>query len=221
MTTADQPLALAYVRVSTTDQAEHGASLDAQTAMLREEAQRRGWRVEVVTDEGKSGKSMRGRDGLVSALARLDSGEASFLLATRLDRLSRSVADFATLLDRSQRKGWGLVLLSPNLDTSDAAGRFTAHVLASAAEYERALISARTREGLAQRRAEGVRLGRPQSLPLDVVARIVAMHREGASLRGIGAALTADGIPTARGGAAWYPATVRAVLASQAAQALA
>jgi DNA invertase Pin-like site-specific DNA recombinase len=47
------------------------------------------------------------------------------------------VADFAGLLDRAGRKGWGLTLLSPNIDTSDAAGRFTGYVLAPAAQYER------------------------------------------------------------------------------------
>jgi Resolvase, N terminal domain len=101
------------------------------------------------------------RPGLASALERLDSGDADALLALRLDRVSRSVADFAGLLARAKRRSWCVVLLSPNLDTEDAAGKFTAHVLAAAAEYERDLISARTREGMAQRRAEGVHVGRP------------------------------------------------------------
>lgn len=111
--------------------------------------------MEVLSDEGKSAKTLN-RPGLQSALRRLDAGEADHLLAIRLDRVSRSVADFAGLLDRSAKKGWGLVLLSPNIDTSNAAGRFTAHVLASAAQYERELIGQRVREGMAQRKAEGV-----------------------------------------------------------------
>lgn len=89
--------------------------------------------------------------GLQTALAKLDAGQADHLMAVRLERISRSVAYFAATLDRSAKKGWGLVLLSPDLDTTSAAGRFTAHVLDSASEYERALISVRTRDALAQK----------------------------------------------------------------------
>lgn len=127
-----RPLALGYVRVSTVDQVDNGASLDAQRTALTDEADRRGWDLELVADEGLSAKNMN-RPGLTSALERLDNGDADVLMAIRLDRVSRSVADFAGLLDRAGRKGWGLVLLSPALDLADPAGRFTANVLASAA----------------------------------------------------------------------------------------
>ncbi|MEE6294720.1 recombinase family protein [Georgenia wangjunii] len=207
-----RPLALAYLRVSTLDQVEHGASLEAQRAALTTEADRRGWDVEFVVDEGVSGKiNPVKRAGLGPALADLDTGKADTLMAVRLDRVSRSVADFAALLDRAGKRGWGLVLLSPALDLADPAGRFTANVLASAAQYERELISARTREGLAQRRAEGVRLGRPRTVPADVVGRIRDAHKRGDSWHKIADDLTTDGVPTAQGGARWWPATVRKV----------
>ena len=217
--TRDRPLALAYVRVSTAEQADTGASLDAQSAILRAEAGRRGWDVEVVADEGYSAKDLR-RPGLQDALARLDAGGADTLLAVRLDRVSRSVADFAGLLARAKRRSWRIVLLSPNLDTEDAAGKFTAHVLAAAAEYERDLIGARTREGMAQRRAEGVHCGRPRTLPLDVVERIVRARGAGQTLRAIAEDLTAAGVPTARGGAAWRSSSVDGVLRSTTAAAV-
>lgn len=210
---AERPLALAYVRVSTAEQVETGASLDAQRATLVAEADKRGWVVEVVADEGKSAKSLN-RPGLQSALARLDAGQADYLMAIRLDRVSRSVSDFAGLLDRATKKGWGLKLLSPNLDTSDPAGRFTANVLASAAQYERELIGARTREGMAQRVAEGVRMGRPRTMATAVVDRIRAARMQGQSLRRIADALNADEVPTAQGGARWHASTVKAVLDS-------
>lgn len=211
---AKQPLALAYVRVSTSEQAENGASLDAQRATLLAEATKRGWAVELVADEGFSAKSLK-RPGLQGALERLDAGQADYLLAVRLDRVSRSVSDFAGLLDRAVKKGWGLTLLSPNIDTSDPAGRFTANVLASAAQYERELIGVRTREGMAQRRSEGVRLGRPRSMSTEIVERIRGARTQGQSLRRIAGDLTADGVPTAQGGARWYASTVRAVLESR------
>ena len=73
---------------------------------------------------------------------------------------------------------------------------------------------------LAAARAKGVRLGRPQTLPLDVVHRIVDERSSGHSLATIADGLVADGVPTARGGI-WYPATVAKVLKSQAAAELA
>jgi DNA invertase Pin-like site-specific DNA recombinase len=150
------------------------------------------------------------------ALKRLDQGKADFLLAVRLDRVSRSVADYASLLDRSKRRGWGIVLLSPNIDTSDPAGTFTSNVLASAAQYERELIGARTREGMAQRKAEGAVFGRAVADDmLPTYRRIGALHRGGLSINGIARRLSDEGVPTANGGQRWYASTVKAVLESQ------
>lgn len=74
------------------------------------------------------------------------------------------------------------------------------------------LIGQRTREGLAAKRAAGVRLGRPSVLPAEVVSRIVIEHRAGASLRAIAVGLTEAGVPTACGGGVWRVSAVRAVL---------
>ena len=214
--TRTRPLALGYVRVSTTAQADKGASLDSQRAALTDEAERRDWELELVADEGVSAKTLN-RPALQDALRRLDTGQADYLLAMRLDRVSRSVADFAALLDRSERRGWGLVLLSPNIDTSDPAGRFTANVLASAAQYERELIGMRTREGMAQRKAEGKHMGRRPQLPEAVYRRIIAARAEGRSMNAIAADLSAAGVPTAQGGA-WHPSTIQRVLTSETAR---
>lgn len=207
------PLALGYIRVSTVEQASEGASLDAQRAALTGEAQRRGWEVEIVADQGVSAKNLN-RPALQAALARLDRGEADYLLSIRLDRVSRSVADFAGLLDRATKRGWGLVFQSPNIDTSDPAGRFTSNVLASAAQYERELNGARTREGMMQRKAEGVHIGRPRTLSLEVLDRIASERSQGASLGKIALGLNTDAVRTAHGGKQWYASTVSGVLAS-------
>lgn len=212
-----RPLALAYVRVSTSEQAGEGANLVAQRAILAAEAQRRGWDVAIVADEGYSAKTVDGRPGLVSALDQLDGGKADVLLVVRVDRLSRSVSDFAALMTRAQRRKWSLVALDLGVDTSTPAGDLMAHVLASVAQYERKIIGQRTREGMAQRRAEGAHLGRPPALPEEVVRRVIAAHDTGTSLAGIARELVDDGVPTARGGK-WHAATVRAVLASTTAQ---
>ncbi|HEY5224950.1 MAG TPA: recombinase family protein [Microbacteriaceae bacterium] len=214
METQQRPLALAYIRVSTTRQVEFGVSLEAQKTALIEEAERRGWDVEVVADEGLSGKSLN-RPALQGALTRLDKGQAQFLMAIRLDRISRSVADFAGLVDRANKKKWNLVLLSPGVDTSDPAGQFTSNVLASAAQYERQLIGQRTREALAQKRLEGVTLGRPQMLSDRVVSQVLHLRAAGLSMAGIAAHLTELRVPTAKGRPVWSTSTIQAVLKSQ------
>ena len=71
-------------------------------------------------------------------------------------------------------------------------------------------ISDRTKAGLAQRRRDGVKLGRKASLPTAVRDRIRGELAAGASLRQVAERLTADGVPTARGGSAWYASTVKA-----------
>jgi DNA invertase Pin-like site-specific DNA recombinase len=124
-------------------------------------------------------------------------------------------------MDRAKRKGWSLVALDFGLDTTTPAGEMVGHVLLSIAQYERRLIGQRTRDALAAKREQGVRLGRPQVLPDDVVRRIVAARDAGLSFRAIAAELEADGVPTARGGAAWHASAVRAVCESQAAVRLA
>lgn len=219
-TTRPRPLALGYVRVSTVEQAEEGASLDAQRGALRVEAERRGWDLEIVADEGFSAATVAKRPGLISALDRLDRGEADALLCVRLDRLSRSVADFVSVIAaRQERHGWELVLLDLNVDTTTPVGRLTLHILAAIAEFERRMIGLRTREGMAVRRAQGVHLGAKRELPMAVVRRIVRADEAGQGLTAIARALIADKVPTARGGT-WCAATVGNVLKSTTGQRL-
>ena len=141
-------------------------------------------------------------------------------MASKLDRVSRSVHDFSGLLSRAEQDGWRLVLLDIGVDTSTASGELVANMLAAAAQHERRLISQRTKDALAAKRAAGVRLGRPSSVPLDVVRRIVTDRAAGKGLRVIAEGLTTDGVPTARGGTRWSTSSVQSVLAGQDAQAL-
>jgi DNA invertase Pin-like site-specific DNA recombinase len=90
-----------------------------------------------------------------------------------------------------------------------------AHMLATFAQFEHRLIGQRAREALAVKRASGVRLGRPPTVPQAVVRRI-QRQRAGDSLRAIADGLNRDRVPTAQGGAQWYAATVRGILARSA-----
>jgi DNA invertase Pin-like site-specific DNA recombinase len=201
--------AIGYVRVSTSEQGESGAGLAAQRSAIEAEADRRGFELVDVVEDVASGKDLK-RPGVQDALGRLAAGEAAVLVVAKLDRLSRSLLDFAGVVARAEREGWALVALDLGVDTSTASGQLMANVLAAFAEFERKLIGQRTREGLAAKRAAGVRLGRPLSLDPAVRERIRADREAGVSFAAIARGLNADAVPTAHGGAQWHPSSVRA-----------
>jgi DNA invertase Pin-like site-specific DNA recombinase len=203
---------IGYVRVSTEEQSTSGAGLAAQRTAIEAECLHRGWHlVEVIEDAGYSAKDMK-RPGVQVALETLREGDAGALVVAKLDRLSRSMIDFTTVMATATKQGWALVALDCAVDTSTPAGEAMANVLATFAQFERRLIGQRTREALAAKRASGVRLGRPVSLPVAVSKRITAERSAGRSLAAIAATLNEEQVPTAQGGRQWWPSTVRAVL---------
>lgn len=205
---------IGYVRVSTDEQGESGAGIEAQRVAITAECERRGWQLlNVAEDPGYSAKDLR-RPGIQAALEALSRHQADGLVAAKLDRLSRSMIDFAALMAMAQREGWALVALDCAVDTTTPAGEAMANVLATFAQFERRLIGQRTKEALAAKRAAGVRLGRPRTLPDHVVDQVVAERRQGGTLRGIATRLNDGGVQTAQGGARWHASTVRAVLLS-------
>ncbi|TYB94063.1 resolvase [Micromonospora sp. WP24] len=214
--TAPADTVVAYLRVSTDEQAESGAGLMAQRTTIEAEADRRGWIIVAwKEDKGASGKSLGGRPALAEALELVESHQATTLVVAKLDRLSRSLVDFAGVMDRARAKRWNLIALDLGIDLTTPAGEFLASVMASAAQWERRIIGQRTREGLAAKKAAGVRLGRPVALPDEVRSRIRDEASNGASLAAIARGLNAGAVPTAQGGKKWYPSTVKAVLSSQ------
>lgn len=211
--TRDSALAVAYLRVSTDEQVKHGAGLDAQRAAIQAFATARGmtiaaWHV----DEGISGSvDPENRPALSKALEELSTGPAGVLLFLRVDRVGRVAYDLLGLAKRSEHEGWTLAAADGTVDLTTPTGRTMFQMQGAFAELEREMIRQRTREGLAEKRAQGVRLGRPATLPADVVSRIVREREAGRGWSAIAADLTAEGVPTARGGAKWYPATVQKV----------
>ena len=208
------PRVLAYTRVSTLEQARSGHGLEAQRQTIRQEAQCRGWKqLQIVEDDGWSAKDLK-RPGIREALELLASGEADTLIVAKLDRLSRSLLDFAGLMERSQSEGWSLICLDLGVDTSTPGGEMVANVMASFAQFERRLIGERTSAALQAAKAQGKRLGRPRQMDTKTL-RIIARKREaGWSLAKIADHLTGKGIPTTRGGQSWYASTVHAALKS-------
>jgi DNA invertase Pin-like site-specific DNA recombinase len=129
-----------------------------------------------------------------------------------MDRLTGGIKDFVGLHDQAQAGRWALVMLDVDLDTSTPTGEFTANIRASAAQFEHRLIGQRTREALAQKRAQGIKLGRPPEIDPAPEEFIVTRRRAGLPLRAIAQELNTAGVATA-GGYAWYVfSTVRRVL---------
>jgi DNA invertase Pin-like site-specific DNA recombinase len=200
--------AATYTRVST---AEQPNGIAVQREAITAEARRRGWSITAEFEDKATAASMA-RPGITAALEALRRGEADVLVVAKLDRLSRSLSDFAELMARAQREGWSVVALDADVDTSTPAGEALISILSVFAQFERRLISQRTKDTLALKRAQGVRLGRPPVLAEEVVDRIAAERGRHVPFRRIAAGLERDGVPTAQGGR-WHASTVRKVAA--------
>ena len=222
--------AIGYVRVSTTEQAVEGVSLDAQQARLAAYCTFKGLDlVEVIIDSAVSaGRPLAKRpDG--RRLANLvHSGAVDAVVSCKLDRLFRDAADCLAVTRSWDEAGVALHLLDLGVDTTTPMGRAFLTMAVAFAELERNLVAERTRDGLAQVKAEGGTLGGEAygwarledqddhgrlvcahvETELAVIERIAAMRGRGETYQTIADALAADGVPTKRGGR-WYPATVR------------
>lgn len=212
----DPGKALLYARVSTQMQVNDGVSLDVQERSLINAAEFHGFTsYEVVREEGRSGKNVKGRPALVGALGRLERKEANALIVTRIDRLARSTTDFLDIVDMANKQGWRLIMLDLNLDTSTYQGRFVVTIMSALAEMERGIISARQKDVHKDRRERGVvwgvDMGPKNKTPLDIKERIMIERSSGRSYRLIAEGLNRDEVPT-QNGRVWYASTVKNIV---------
>ncbi len=208
----------AYLRVSTRDQAEHGHGLDASRTEIERWAAANGKNIIEYRPEAKSGKDVYGRAVLLDILDRLARGEGHGIVVSKLDRLARSIIDFAMLLGDARTQGWAVAALDVGIDMSTPHGEMIATFMIGIAQWERRIIGLRTREGLDAARAKGVRLGRPPALPDWVFATIIQMVEDDGQFgqwSRIARKLNADNVPTSQGGKQWYPHVVRTCYFSQ------
>ena len=150
--------AVAYYRVSTARQGRSGLGIEAQRAAVARFAEAEGYTLIAEFTEVETGKgadALDRRPQLAAALAAGKTGKCPVIVA-KLDRLSRDVAFIAGLM--AQRVPFIVAELGADADP------FMLHLYAALAEKERRLISERTRSALAQRKAQGARLGQPEQL---------------------------------------------------------
>lgn len=221
--------AVAYVRVSTEEQAQHGHGLDNQERSIRAFALSQGYTLEhIAADPGVSGATRPAeRPGYASLLELAEAGAFSVLLVYKFDRLARQIAYAVTAVnDLSERFGVVIRSVTEPIDTATPMGRTIFAVLAGMAEQERQAITERTHGG---RREKGSRGGYAcGSAPIgyatdhqgglvtivdqaETVRRIFARRAEGATLTVIADELNGAGLTTKRG-SRWYPGTVSYVL---------
>lgn len=138
-----------YTRVSTTDQAREGHSLEEQEKRLRAMCEANGYTVyKVYTDAGISGKSADNRPAYQKMLRDMKKGKFNLIVAFKMDRLSRSIIDFEEFFNEIKKYGCGVELLCEKIDTSGAAGMMFARILGIFAQFERELIQERTLVGV-------------------------------------------------------------------------
>lgn len=219
---------IAYLRVSTEGQADHGVSLDAQRHQVAAYASLYGLHlVDTVTDAGVSAKSLR-RPGLTSALEALRTGSAGGLLVSKLDRLTRSVRDLGWLVEEHfHERGAALLSVSEQIDTRSASGRLVLNVLTSVAQWEREATGERTAAALAHKARNGEYTGGrvPYGYRLSADGSKLVPHRheqavitaaldaqsDGLSLRTIARELHRQGFRS-RTGTGFHPQQVRRML---------
>lgn len=225
---------VAYIRVSTEEQATEGYSLDAQERQAKAYAVAREWPevAEVYADAGVSGAT-RDRPALKRLLADAQAGTIGRLVVTKLDRIGRRAADILTIEEELDAAGVERVYIKDSIDTSTPVGRMLRTVLAAVAELERDMILERTRSGYVEKARKGEvwrskcpygyrytpgdkkagALGRlevdPDTAP--IVRRIFTRLAAGASSLKVASELTADGVPTHQGRPFWHDSTIRKI----------
>ena len=144
------------------------------------------------------------RPGVVAAGVEQGNGVA------KLDRLSRSVMDFAGIMETAKAERWSVVVLDLAVDTTTTNGELIANIMISLAQWERRLIGDRTRAALDAVKARGTKLGRRPNVDEDTVRLIRILRDSGRSWQAIADSLDREGIDTAQGGR-WHGATVRKI----------
>lgn len=217
--------AIGYIRVSTDTQRKSGLGLQAQRTAIAEFASRSGYEVAqwvAETETGKGADALERRPQLRQALIAARRIRAPVLVA-KLDRLSRSVAFISKLME--ERVPFIVTELGSTVDP------FMLHVYAALAEKERDMISQRTKEALAAKKAEGFKLGNRTNLEEAAILGRASLSRKAdlhatnllpiiesikasglTNLRDIAEALNNRGIRSARGGL-WHAQTVARVIA--------
>jgi len=149
-----------YARVSTNEQ----QTLPMQLEQMRDYAKKRGWTIKHEIEEIGSGAKTRPKREELLKLAKRR--KVDVIIVWRLDRWGRSLADLIVSLRELTDLGVGFVSLTETLDLTTPSGRAMAGMIAVFAEFERDILRARVKAGIAHAREKGKPHGRPQTASL-------------------------------------------------------
>jgi len=213
--------AIGYVRVSTEDQARGGVSLDFQEEKIRAYCVAKDWDlITMFRDEGYSAKDLN-RPGMQEILQGCRKKEFDVVVIMKLDRLTRSVKDLGYLVEDVFKKcNVAFSSLQDNFDTCTANGRMVMNILATIAQWERDIISERTRDAM-QFMKNGLKLVgavpygfdsnagelSPNPEEMKILRNVVNLRRKRKSYQKISDYLNKKEVPSKNGGK-WYPKTV-------------
>jgi site-specific DNA recombinase len=220
-----------YTRVSTEEQAREGISLDYQELKIRSYCATYDLNlVRMIPDPGESAKSLD-RPGWREVEQMLRTGAVAGAVIYKLDRLTRSLRDWSYLIDtyfrdrlKQQRQ---LHSFSERIDTSTATGRMFLNVVMTIAQWEREIISERTRDNMGLMKARGERVGSvpfgkdlaedgktliDNATELETIRLMKLLRGERKSFRAIAAALEALGITTKGGNEVWTPCSIQRII---------
>jgi site-specific DNA recombinase len=190
MSSAPKPLRCAiYTRKST----EEGLEQDFNSLHAQREAceayvisqKHEGWKAipTAYDDGGYSGGTMD-RPGLQVLLSDIASGRIDCVVVYKVDRLTRSLTDFARIVDIFDRNGVSFVSVTQSFNTTTSMGRLTLNVLLSFAQFEREVTAERIRDKIAASKKKGMRMGGPVPLGYEVKdKRLVVLEREAETVR--------------------------------------
>lgn len=224
--------AVAYIRVSTNEQAKQGVSLEAQEARIRAYCEMMGLElVYIAREEGVSAsKPLSKRPEGARMLHIMKSEGACHVVALKLDRLFRSTVDALNQTQEWDKQNIALHLIDmggQTVDTSSAVGRLFLTMTAGFAEMERSLISERTVSALAHKKENRQvytstpygfdRIGKElvtNQKEQQIIRRMVEWRNSGWSFRAIAKALNEEGIPT-KLGKSWHAPSVRYIIVNE------
>jgi len=216
--------AVGYVRVSTEEQASTGCSLAAQADKIRSYCGLYGISlVDIIEDAGQSAKTL-GRPGLQQVLSMLDAQDIDGIVISKLDRLTRSVRDWAALIERYFGGKAFLLSVDDKIDTATAAGRVVINLLICISQWERETIGERTATALRHRQRQGIHVGSApfgaqmkdgrliqNEQELRTVTLALDYRRQMMSYQNIADEFIRLCIPTKRG-KKWHPQTIRLII---------
>ena len=145
----ERKIAGIYIRVSTEDQAREGFSLGEQEEKLKQLCDYKGYEVyKVYCDAGISAKDMEHRPKFQEMLKDMKDGKINYIVAYKLDRVTRSVRDLEELISQLEKYNTYLVCDRDDVNTSTANGRFFVRMLTVLSQLEIEIVSERTKFGL-------------------------------------------------------------------------